>query len=133
MRRIVRRLSNDVIDFSQFVAHGELHKERFDKLIGLINSKRSQPDEFAFARRVPERVLSPISAICSDMKCHVRLENRRIVSAREIVNDSLEEAVRRLGRDKPVCDDRSSRHENIVSSGQLHFCSSTMLPSGSRA
>src|SRR4029077_4395946 len=100
MRRIVLRLSNDAIDFPQFCAHGEIHKERFDKLIGLINSKRCQRDEFAFTLRVPERVLSRTSAICSDMNRHVRLENRRIASTCEIVDEALKEAVCRLGRDK---------------------------------
>ena len=117
MRRIVRRLSNDAIDFPQFCAHGELHKERFDKLIGLINSKRCQPDEFAFARRVSERVLSRISAICSDMNRHVRLENRRIASTCEIVDDPLKEAVCRLGRDKPVSNDSLPGHETTTGSG----------------
>src|SRR5882724_443314 len=133
MRRIVRRLANDVIGLPQFCAYGELHKERFDKLIGLINSKRCQPDEFAFARRVPERVLSRISAIRSDLNRHVRLENRRIVSMCEIVDDSLKEAARWLRRDKPVCNDGLHGHEATKRSVQLHFCSSTMLPSGSRA
>ena len=117
MRRIVRRMSNDAIDFPQFRAHGEIHKERFGELIGLINSKRRQPDEFAFARRVNERILSRISAICSDMNRHVRIENRRIVSMCEIVDDSLKEAVRRLGRDKPVCNDGLPRHETATGSG----------------
>src|SRR4029453_18030224 len=117
MRQIVRRLSNDGIYFPQFCAHGEIHKERFDKLIGLINSKRCQPDEFAFARRVSERVLSRINAICSDMNRHVRLENRRIASTCEIVHDSLKEAVCRLGRDKPVRNDGLHGHETTTSSG----------------
>ena len=103
--------------FRQFCAHGELHKERFDKLIGLINSKRCQPDEFAFARCVPERVLSRISAICSDMNRHVRLENRRIASTCEIVDDPLKEAVCRLGRDKPVSNDGLPGHETTTGSG----------------
>src|SRR5882724_1304794 len=117
MRRIVRRLANDVIGLPQFCAHGELHKERFDKLIGLINSKRCQPDEFAFSLRVPERVLSRISAICSNMNRHVRLANRRIVSTGEIVDDSLKEAAYRLGRDKPVCNDSLPGHETAMGSG----------------
>src|SRR4029077_15423242 len=88
----------------------EIHKERFDKLIGLINSKRCQRDEFAFTLRVPERVLSRISAICSDMNRHVRLENRRIASTCEIVDEALKEAVCRLGRDKPVRNDGLPGH-----------------------
>src|SRR5512132_1466540 len=114
MRRIVRRLSNDAIDFPQFWTHGEIHKERFGELIGLINSKRREPDEFAFARRMPERVLSRTSAIYSDMNCHVRLENRRIVSTCEIVDDSLKEAVCRLGRDKPVRNDGLPGHDTTT-------------------
>src|SRR5436190_22082320 len=117
MRRILRRLANDVIDLPQFCAHRELHKERFDKVSGLINSKRCQPDEFAFARRFPERVLSRISAICSDMNRHVRLENRRIASTSEIVDDSLKEAVCRMGREKPVRNDSLPGHESTTGSG----------------
>jgi hypothetical protein len=81
LRQIIDCLSNDAIHLLQFCPHGELHKERFDKLIGLIESKRCQPHEFALARRVPERVLSRISTIGSDMNRHMRLERRRIVSA----------------------------------------------------
>jgi hypothetical protein len=121
MRRIVCRLTNDVIDFPQFCAHRELHKERFDKLIGLIDSARSQRDHFGFARRVPERVLGCISAIRTDMNRHVRFENRRIVLAREIVDDSLKEAVCRLGRNKPVRDDGLPDQETITSSGSTPF------------
>jgi hypothetical protein len=94
-----------------------LHKERFGELIGLINAKRSQPDEFAFARRVSERVLSRISAICSDMNRYVRLENRRIASTCEIVDDPLKEAACRLGRDKPVRNDGLLGHETATGSG----------------
>src|SRR6266481_1331429 len=100
MRRTVRRLSNDAIDLLQFCAHGKIYKECFGELIGLINSKRRQPDEFALARRIPERVLTRISAICCDM-----------------VDDSLKEAVFRLGRDKPVRNDSLSGHETITGSG----------------
>src|SRR6266481_6694263 len=117
MRRIVRRLSNDAIDLLQFCAHGKIYKECFGELIGLINPKRRQPDEFAFACRISERVLSRISAICSDMDRHVRLENRRIVSTCEIVDDSLKEAVCRLGRDKPVRNDGLPGHETATGSG----------------
>src|SRR4029077_10385677 len=117
MQRIVCRLSNDAIDFPQFCAHGEIHKERFGELIGLINSKRRQSDEFAFARRVPERVLSRIRSICSDMNRHVRLENRRIASTCEIVDDSLKKAACRFGRDKPVRDDGLPGHEPTTNSG----------------
>src|SRR5882724_13020866 len=117
MRRIVRRLANDVIGLPQFCAYGELHKERFDKLIGLINSKRCQPDEFAFARRVPECVLSRISAICTNMNRHVRLENRRIVSMCKIVDHSLKKTMCRLGRNKPVRNDNLPGHETATGSG----------------
>jgi hypothetical protein len=116
LQRIVRRRTNDVIGLPQFRAHGELHKERFDKFVGLIRSKRCQPDEFAFSRSVPKRVPSRVSAICSDMNRHVRLKNGRIVSASEIVDDSLEKGVCRLGRDKPVCDDALPGHENTTDS-----------------
>src|SRR5580765_8086734 len=101
MRRIVRRLSNDAIDLLQFCAHGKNYKECLGELIGLINSKRRQPDEFAFVRCGSERVLSRISAICSHMNRHVRLENRRIASTCEIVDDSLKKAACRFGRGKP--------------------------------
>src|SRR6476646_11673455 len=117
MRRIVRRLPNDAIDLLQFCAHGKIYKECFGELIGLINSKRRQPDEFAFARRGSERVLSRINAICSDMNRHVRLENRRIASTCEIVDDSLKEAMCRLGRDEPVSNDSLPGHETPTSSG----------------
>src|SRR6266700_2511945 len=114
---MVRCLANPVIALPQFCAHGESHKERFDKLIGLINSQRCQPDEFAFACRVPERVLSRISATCSNMNRHVRLENRRIVSMCEIIDDSLKEAACRLGRDKPVRNDGLPGHKTAKGSG----------------
>ena len=117
MRRIVRRLSNDAIDLLQFCAHGKIYEKCFGEVIGLINPKRRQPDEFTFARRIPERVLSRISAICSDMDRHVRLENRRIVSTCDIVDDSLKEAVFRLGRDKPVRNDSLPGHETITGAG----------------
>src|SRR5580765_6767106 len=117
MRRIVRRLSNDAIDLLQFCADGKIYEESFGELIALINSKRRQPDEFAFARRIPERVLGRISAIYSDMNRHVRLENRRIVSTCDIVDDSLKEAMCRLGRDKPVRNDGLPAHEAITGSG----------------
>jgi hypothetical protein len=94
-----------------------LHEEGFDKLRGLINFKWCQPDEFAFARRVTESVLSRISTIRSDMNRHVRLENRRIASTSQIVDNSLKEAVCRLGRDKPVCNDGLPRHETTTRSG----------------
>ena len=94
-----------------------MHKERFDKLIGLINSKRFQPDEFAFARCGSERVLSRISSICSDMNRHVRLENRRIASTCEIVDHPLKEAMCRLGRNEPVSNDSLLGHETITDSG----------------
>ena len=111
MRRIFRRLASDVIDLPQFYGHGELHKERFDKLIGLINSKRRQSDVSALVSCVSQRVLRSIGAICSDVNRHVRFENRRIVLAGEIVNDSLKEGACRLGRDKPVCNNGLAGHE----------------------
>ena len=51
------------------------------------------------------------------MNRHVRLENRRIASACEIVDDPLKEAVCRLGRDKPVSNDSLPGHETTTSSG----------------
>jgi hypothetical protein len=87
-----------------------LHKQRFYKLIGLINSKRCQPNECAFTRCAPERLLSCISAIYSDVNRHVRLENGRIVSAGEIVYGSLKKAVSRFRRNKPICNDSLSDH-----------------------
>ena len=51
------------------------------------------------------------------MNRHVRLENRRIVSAGKIVDDSLKEAACRLGRDKPVRNDGLPGHETITGSG----------------
>ena len=51
------------------------------------------------------------------MNRHVRLENRRIVSACEIVDDSLKEAVCRLRWDKPVGNDGLPGHESITGSG----------------
>ena len=79
-----------------------------------IDSKRCQPHEFALARCVLERRVAAASAlICPNMNCHMRLENRRIVSAREIIDNSLKEAACRLGRDKPVCNDDLPGHETL--------------------
>jgi hypothetical protein len=76
-----------------------LHKERFDEFIGLLNPKWLELDRSAFARGLRERLLDRLRAICSDVKCHVRLEDRRIVSPRKIVDNSLKKTVRRLRRD----------------------------------
>src|SRR5215831_17094224 len=107
------------MDSPQFCAHGELHKERFDKLIGLINAKRCKRGEFEKTRRVPKRLLSATSAICSDINGDMRLENGRIVSAGEIVDDCLKEAVCRLRRDKPICNDGLSDHRYDSASSPL--------------
>ncbi len=114
---MIHRIANDAIDLPQFCAHGELHKERFDKLIGLINPNWCQPDELAFARCGSKRILSRIGVICSDMNRHVRLENRRIASTCEIVDHPLKEAMCRLGRNEPVRDDSFLGHETITGSG----------------
>src|ERR1700749_4341315 len=98
MRPIVRSGANDLIESLQFCAHPKLHKERLDELIGLINSKRCQPDEFTCPRRCPECILRSTSAICSNMNRHMRLENGRAVSAGQIVNDLLKTTVFWLGR-----------------------------------
>lgn len=110
-----------------------MHEHRFDKLFGLANSQRCERDGFAFARRCPERILSRTSAICADVNRHVRLEGRGAVSPGEVVYDLLKEAVHRLGGNEPVCDDALPDHEALPVLIQLHFWSSMMLPSGSRA
>jgi len=55
------------------------------------------------------------------MNRHVRLESGRIVSASEIVDDPLKEAVCRLGRDKPVCNDGLPGHEATTPSCSAPF------------
>src|SRR5947208_14429901 len=72
---------------------------------------------FAFECHFAERLLSCISLICSNVNCHVRLENRRVVSAGQIVDDSLKEAVCRLGWDKPIRNDGLPGHETTTGSG----------------
>src|SRR5262249_41015951 len=102
---------NDRINFLQFFAQLELHKERFDKLIGVVNSPHwLKRDWRAFTRRARERLLARLSAIGCDVNRYVRLENRRIVSTRKIVDDSLKETVHRFRRYKPVGDDGVFRH-----------------------
>jgi hypothetical protein len=95
----------------QFIAQRELHKERFDEFIGVINIKWLKGDRRAFTRRAPESLLARPSTIGSDVNRQVRLENRRIVSTRKIVDDSLKETVHRLGWYQPVGNDDVSSHE----------------------
>src|SRR5436309_15660964 len=51
------------------------------------------------------------------MNRDVRLKNRRIVSASEVLNDLLENAVCRLRRDKQVRNNSLPCHEAITASG----------------
>src|SRR5437867_10999921 len=48
------------------------------------------------------------------MNRYMRLEKRRFVPAREIIDRSLKKAVGRLGRNQPVSNDDSSRHARLT-------------------
>jgi hypothetical protein len=48
------------------------------------------------------------------MNRHMRLENRRVVSAREIVDYFLKKAPGRLGGNKPESDDYSCAHARLT-------------------
>ena len=85
-----------MIDVPQFGIDSELHKKRFSKFIGMIDTTRCQPNEFAFVGCFPKCLLSGTRLVRANMNCHVRLENRCIASVSEIVNHSLKEAPCRL-------------------------------------
>lgn len=48
--RLLRSTANDSIKPAQFSIRRELHKECFDKFVGVIDLKRCEVDRLAFAR-----------------------------------------------------------------------------------
>ena len=50
IRRILRSTANDPMEPLQFSIQLELHKERLDKLVGVVDPKRLEVDRLAFAR-----------------------------------------------------------------------------------
>ena len=82
-----------------------------------MNPNRRQPDRCAFVCSVFDRLVSRISVISSDVNRHMRLKTRCIASTGQIIDDSLKEAVCRLGRDEPVCNDGLPGHEIATAFG----------------
>ena len=105
LRRILRCIAHDFVELAQFWTQRELHKERFDKLFGVINPARRKYNPSAFARRFGERILSHLSVVRTNVNRHVRLEIGGVTPAREIANEILKEISRWLCGDKPVRDD----------------------------
>ena len=113
IRRISRRITNAMINLLQLSAHSELYKKCFDKLRGTTDLEDLEHDLFALSRSLRKHFVNSILTIRSDVDCHMRLEPRRVISLREIVNETLEIIACRLSRNEPVSDDDLPGHKII--------------------
>ena len=105
IRRISHRITNAMIKLLQLSAHSELYKKCFDKLRGTTDLEDLEHDLFALSRSLRKHFVNSILTIRSDVDCHMRLEPRRVISLREIVNKTPEITACRLGWNEPVSDD----------------------------
>jgi len=113
IRRISRRITNAMIKLLQLPAHSEMYKKCFDKFRGTTDLERLEHDLFALSRSFRKHFVNCIRTIRSDVDCHMRLESRRLISLREIVNETLEITACRLSRNEPVSGDDLPGHKII--------------------
>ena len=102
-----------MIKLLQLPAHSEMYKKCFDKFRGTTDLERLEHDLFALSRSFRKHFVNCIRTIRSDVDCHMRLESRRLISLREIVNETLEITACRLSRNEPVSGDDLPGHKII--------------------